>query len=40
MVAELSMAMADYIENFQNSRRLDSSQAVLTSIEYETINQS
>jgi len=38
-VIELSMAMADYIENFHNSRRRHSSLAMLTPTEYETTNQ-
>jgi putative transposase len=38
-VVELSMAMADYIENFHNSRRRHSSLAMLTPTEYETTNQ-
>ncbi len=39
-VVELSMAMADYIENFHNTSRRHSSLAMLTPIEYETINAS
>jgi len=37
-VVELSLAMADYIENFRNTTRRHSSLAMLTSIEYERIN--
>jgi len=36
---ELSMAMADYIENFHNTRRRHSSLDMLTPTEYETTNQ-
>ncbi len=39
-VVELSMAMADYIENFHNTSRRHSSLAMLTPIEYEKINSS
>ncbi len=39
-VVELSMEMADYIENFHNTRRRHSSLAMLTPTEYETTNQS
>jgi len=39
-VFELSMAMADYIENFHNIRRRHSSLDVLTPIKYETTNLS
>ncbi|MDE0975345.1 MAG: integrase core domain-containing protein [Candidatus Nanopelagicales bacterium] len=39
-VVELSIEMADYIENFHNTRRRHSSLAKLTSTEYETTNQS
>jgi len=39
-VVELSIAMADYIENFHNSRRRHSALDMLTPNEYETINQS
>jgi len=39
-VVELSMAMADYIENFHNTRRRHSSLEMLTSTEYETTNHS
>ena len=35
-VVELSMAMADYIENFHNTRRRHSSLDMLTPTEYET----
>ncbi len=38
-VVELSMEMADYIENFHNTRRCHSSLAALTPTEYETTNQ-
>jgi len=37
-VVELSMALADYIENFHNMRRRHSSLNMLTPIEYEKIN--
>jgi len=37
-VVELSMAMADYIENFHNIRRRHSTLALLTPTEYETTN--
>jgi transposase InsO family protein len=37
-VVELSMALADYIENFHNMRRRHSSLDMLTPIEYEKIN--
>jgi len=37
-VVELSMAMADYIENFRKTSRRHSSMAMLTATEYETIN--
>ncbi len=37
-VVELSLAMADYIENFHNTKRRYSSLAMLTPTEYETIN--
>jgi len=36
---ELSVAMADYIENFHNTRRRHSSLDMLTPFEYETTNQ-
>ncbi len=39
-VVELSMAMADYIENFHNTCRRHSSLDMLTPTEYETINLS
>ncbi|MDA9334059.1 IS3 family transposase [Actinomycetota bacterium] len=39
-VVELSMEMANYIENFHNNRRRHSSLAMLTPNEYETTNQS
>jgi len=38
-VVEMSMAMAEYIENFHNSRRRHSSLDMLTPTEYETTNQ-
>jgi transposase InsO family protein len=38
-VVELSMAMADYMENFHNSRRRHSSLAMLTPTEHEISNQ-
>ena len=38
-VIELSMEMADYIENLHNTRRHDSSLAMLTPTKYETTNQ-
>jgi putative transposase len=38
-VIELSMAMADYIENFHNTRGRHSSLDKLTPTEYETTNQ-
>ena len=38
-VVELSMAMADYIDNFHNTRRRHSSLAILTPTEYEITNQ-
>jgi len=37
-VIELSMAMADYIGNFHNTRRRHSSLDMLTPTEYETTN--
>jgi len=39
-VVELSMEMADYIENFYNIRRRHSSLDMLTPHEYETTNLS
>jgi transposase InsO family protein len=39
IVIELSMAMADYIENFHNTRRRHSSLDMLTPTEYEITNQ-
>ena len=39
-VVELSMEMANCIENFHNTRRRHSSLAMLTPTEYETTNQS
>ena len=38
-VVELSMAIADYLENFHNSRRRQSSLDMLTPTAYETTNQ-
>jgi len=38
-VVELSLAMADYFDNFNNARGRDSSLVMLTPTEYETINQ-
>ncbi len=37
-VVELSLAIADYIENFHNASRRHSSLAMLTPTEFETIN--
>jgi len=39
-VVELSIAMADHIEHFHNSRRRHSALDMLTPNEYETTNQS
>lgn len=39
-VVELSMVMADEIENFHNTRRRHSALDMLTPTEYETINHS
>jgi transposase InsO family protein len=39
-VVELSLEIANYIENFDNRRRRHSSLEMLTPIEYETTNLS